>query len=378
MIDYEILRVVWWALLGVLLIGFAIMDGFDLGVAGLLPFVARNDAERRIVLNTVGPVWEGNQVWLVLGGGAIFAAWPPLYAISFSGFYFAIFLALFAIIIRPVGFKFRSKMPSPAWRQFWDMSLFVGGLVPAIIFGVAFGNLFLGVPFSFDQDLRATYTGGFFDLLTPFPLMCGILALLMMLMQGAGFLYLKTEGKVEKRSRRAGMLLGVLIPILFALCGWYLYVFIDGYQIVSALNTAGPSNPVAKVVEPQVGAWVKWHLDDPRTFAVPGVAILMSLMTTFLLAARKSMLAFITSSLTTFFVITTAGCSLFPFLMPSSTNPSHSLTVWDSSSSQLTLFIMLIATLIFLPLILAYTAWVYRVLKGKVSLDTILKEGNSY
>src|SRR5579863_6045909 len=165
MTEYEILRFIWWALLGILLIGFAVMDGFDLGTAALLPFVARTDIERRVALNTVGPFWEGNQVWFILGGGAIFAAWPMLYAASFSGFYLAMFLVLATLILRPGGFKYRSKLESPLWRSFWDWALFAGGVVPAFVFGVAFGNLFLGVPFGFDSDLRLQTGITFFSLL---------------------------------------------------------------------------------------------------------------------------------------------------------------------------------------------------------------------
>jgi len=378
MLDYELLRVIWWALLGILLIGFAILDGFDLGVAGLLPFVSKTDIDRRVVLNTVGPVWEGNQVWLILGGGAIFAAWPALYAVSFSGFYLAIFLALFAIIIRPVGFKFRSKMPSPHWRSFWDMALFVGGIVPALIFGVAFGNLFLGAPFHFNEELRSFYTGGFFDLLTPFPLLCGMLAILMMLLQGSTFLALKTEAKIQQRSIAYGQVIALLTAFLFALCGVWLWSSIEGYAITSEINTSGPSNPVIKEVLRQTGAWMTWHQTYPLSYAVPASGIFMALMTAVLLRTKYHMCAFISSSLTTFSIIGTAGLSLFPFLLPSSTHPSHSLTVWDASSSHMTLFVMLIATLIFLPIILVYTSWVYRVLRGKVTEKSISKETNAY
>ena len=161
LLDYPTLRVIWWALMGVLLIGFALTDGFDLGVAALLPFVGRTDAERRQVINTIGPTWEGNQVWFILGGGAIFAAWPMVYAVSFSGFYLAMFLVLSALILRPVGFKYRSKRPDPRWRAFWDWGLFVGGFVPALVFGVAVGNVLQGVPFRLDSDLRYFYEGPF-------------------------------------------------------------------------------------------------------------------------------------------------------------------------------------------------------------------------
>src|SRR5271168_3707263 len=176
MLSLDSLRLIWWALLGILLIGFAIMDGFDLGAAILLPFVAKTDGERRVVINSVGPVWEGNQVWLILGGGAIFAAWPTLYAVAFSGFYLAMFLVLCALIVRPVAFKFRSKLTNPNWRSIWDWALFVCGAVPSLVFGVAFGNVIEGAPFRFDDTMRMTYEGTLLGLLNPFALSCGLVS----------------------------------------------------------------------------------------------------------------------------------------------------------------------------------------------------------
>src|SRR5215467_1833144 len=190
-LDYETLRIIWWALLGILLIGFAIADGFDLGTAILQPFIARTDIERRVLINSVGPVWEGNQVWFILAGGASFAAWPPLYAAAFSGFYLAMFVVLFALILRPVAFKFRGKLDNPAWRTIWDWALFIGGLVPAPIFGVAFGNVLQGVPFRLDDDLRAIYSGGFIDLLNPFALLCGLVSIAMLTTHGAVYVWMK-------------------------------------------------------------------------------------------------------------------------------------------------------------------------------------------
>lgn len=186
-LDYETLRIIWWLLIGILLIGFAIMDGFDLGVAMWLPWLGRTDIERRILINSIGPTWEGNQVWFILGGGAIFAAWPTLYALSFSGFYMAMLVVLLALILRPVGFKYRSKLDNPTWRAFWDWALFIGGFVPALIFGVAVGNVIQGVPFYFDESLRVFYTGSFFELLNPFALGCGLLSVLMLAMHGVFF-----------------------------------------------------------------------------------------------------------------------------------------------------------------------------------------------
>ena len=192
LIEYDVLRVIWWALLGILLVGFAVTSGFDLGVSILLPFVATHDVERRVVINSVGPVWEGNQVWLVLGAGAIFAAWPPLYAVSFSGFYLAMLAAMFALVLRPVGFKYRSKRDASAWRNGWDWALFVGGFVPTLIFGVAIGNVLMGAPFRLDETLRMTYTGSFLALLHPFALLCGLVSVAMVVMHGANWLLLKT------------------------------------------------------------------------------------------------------------------------------------------------------------------------------------------
>ena len=165
MIDYELLRIIWWCLIGVLLIGFAVTDGFDLGVGALLTLIGRNDKERRVMINTIGPHWDGNQVWFITAGGAIFAAWPMIYATAFSGFYLALALTLIALWMRPIGFDYRSKLPNPQWRNAWDWALFAGGIIPSLIFGVAFGNLLLGVPFELDNTLKSTYTGSFFGLL---------------------------------------------------------------------------------------------------------------------------------------------------------------------------------------------------------------------
>src|SRR5258708_851914 len=214
--DYTTLRLVWWGLLGVLLIGFAVTDGFDMGVGALLPFVAKTDTERRVAINTIGPVWEGNQVWFILGGGAIFAAWPALYALSFSGFYLAMFLVLFALILRPVGFKYRSKRKSIAWRRNWDWALFVGGAVPALIFGVAVGNALEVVPFNSPADLRPFYEGTLFGLLNPLALYCGLVSLAMLVMQGAAWLSFKGEGPVADRAGAFGLKAALATAILFA------------------------------------------------------------------------------------------------------------------------------------------------------------------
>jgi cytochrome bd ubiquinol oxidase subunit II len=376
MLDYEALRLIWWLLLGVLLIGFAIMDGFDLGSAFLLPIVGRTDLERRIVINTVGPVWEGNQVWLILGAGAIFAAWPPLYAISFSGFYIAMFLTLAALILRPVGFKFRSKLDHRRWRAVWDTALFIGGLVPSIIFGVAVGNLLLGVPFRFDQSMRASYEFGFFDLLSPFGLLCGLLSLAIIATQGGSWLAVKTDGAVQARARIATMIAAAAALLLFAIGGIWV-ARLEGFVITSAIDPSAPSDPLAKTVMREAGAWLANYGRHPWMATAPilgfvgvGSALLMAWL-------GRPWTAFLASSAGIFGIIATAGLSLFPFLMPSSSDPASSLTVWDASSSHFTLSVMLIATVIFLPVILVYTAWVYRVMRGKVTGAHVTQHSDS-
>jgi len=377
-LDYATLRLLWWLLLGVLLIGFAVMDGFDLGAGTLLPFVARTDDERRIVVNTVGPVWEGNQVWLILGGGAIFAAWPPLYAVSFSGFYLAMFLILGALILRPVGFKFRSKVADPRWRSFWDWGLFVGGAVPALICGVAVGNVLLGVPFHLSDDLRPFYGGGLLGLLNPFALLCGLVSLAMVTLHGAAWLCVKTEAPVAERSRAYGRLAAVATVALFALGGVAVANWVEGYRIVSAVVEDGPSNPLRKEVVVQVGGWLANYGTHPWTLIAPALGFGGAILAGLLLHWRAPLLAFLCSGLGIFGIVSTAGLALFPFLLPSSSDPRSSLTVWDASSSPMTLWIMLVATLIFMPIILAYTAWVYRVMTGKVTARDLDDNANAY
>lgn len=375
-VDYDILRVIWWLFLGVLLIGFAIMDGFDLGVATLLPFVARTETERRVAINTIGPVWDGNQVWLITGGGAVFAAFPPVYAASFSGFYIAMFLVLASLILRPVGFEFRNKIMDARWRTFWDYALFAGGFVPSLVFGVAFGNLLQGVPFRIDADMRVLYEGGgLFELLNPFGIMCGLVSVAMLTTHGAVYLTVKAEGPVKERAA-AYVRIGALVTVvLFILAGIWTAFGLKGYAITSAIAVDGPSNPLLKTVTQVRGQWFANFGTYKWMMLAPALAIIGPLAALAFTAGRRAGLAFVTSAIGIFGIISTAGVSMFPFLMPSDIMPSASLTVWDATSSQLTLFVMLIATLIFLPIVLAYTGFVFRVLKGPVTAKQI--EGNS-
>jgi cytochrome d ubiquinol oxidase subunit II len=369
--DYETLKLAWWAFIGVLLIGFAITDGFDMGVTAWLPFLGKTDDERRIIINSVGATWEGNQTWLITAGGAIFAAWPFVYAAAFSGLYIALLLVLFALFFRPVGFDYRSKLANPTWRNAWDWGLFVGGAVPALVFGVAFGNLLQGLPFHFDDTLRAFYTGSFWALLNPFALLCGVVSLSMLMMHGGIYLQLKTDGVVQQRARRAALLAGVVCAASFALAGVWLAVGIEGYRIVSMPDANSVFNPLAKTVEKAAGAWLANYRSQPLTLIAPALGFVGIAFALQLARIGRQIPAFVFSSLALAGIILTAGVSMFPFIMPSATDPNSSLTVWDAVSSKKTLGIMFIVTVVFLPIILLYTSWVYRVLRGKITEKTI-------
>lgn len=377
MIDYEMLKVIWWVLIGVLLIGFAIMDGHDMGVGTLLPFVGRSDVERRVVINTVGPHWDGNQVWFITAGGAIFAAFPLIYATAFSGFYWAMLAVLWALFFRPVGFDYRSKIDDPRWRQSWDWGLFVGGFVPPLIFGVAFGNLLQGVPFSFDESMVSTYTGSFWALLNPFALLCGVVSSAMVTAHGGIYLAHRTEGEVQSRARSAALVAIAVMVVGFALAGIWVATGIEGYRITSVVTPNGAADPLAKVVVRAAGAWLDNYGRWPIAIAVPIVGFGGALLAALALRMGKTLLAFIASSLAMAGVIGTAGISMFPFMMPSSSSLSSSLTVWDSVSSFMTLAIMLVVVILFMPLIIFYTGWAYRVMRGKVTADFVGKNEHS-
>lgn len=379
MLDIEILRIVWWLLLGILFTGFAIMDGFDLGIAAIFPLVAKNETERRIVLNTVGPFWEGNQVWIILGAGAIFAAWPLVYAVAFSGAYFAVLLLLLAMgISRPVSFKYRSKLPSHTWRRFWDWIVFVGGFMPAIIFGVLVGNLLTGLPFYFDDSLRISYSGHFLDLFTPFTLLCGLTSLAMLVMHGGLYLAIKTDAPLRDRAIFWSRVGALALIVLFAVAGYWIVYYFVGYKTVSGVSASGYSNPLHKEVTAVVGAWAENYALYPFSRCLPLLGFVGAFIAFVTARIGNARLAFIFSSVSMIGVIGTVGVSMFPFILPSSTNLSSSLLVWDASSSQLTLMMMLIATIIFLPLILLYTSWVYHAMRGKVTEKEVAANKQSY
>lgn len=377
MFDYEVLRFVWWLLVGILLIGFAVTDGFDMGVGMLTRFLGRNDNERRIMINSIAPHWDGNQVWLITAGGALFAAWPMVYAAAFSGFYVAMILVLSALFFRPVGFDYRSKIEDARWRGMWDWGIFIGSFVPPLVIGVAFGNLLQGVPFHADEYLRLFYTGNFFQLLNPFGLLAGVISVAMILTQGATYLQMRTQGELRQRSRLTAQVAALVMLVAFVAAGLWVKYGIDGYVVTSVLDHHAASNPLGKSVIRESGAWMHNFEQTPLLWIFPLLGALLPLVTVLCSRLNWGAWAFISSSLTLAGVIMTAGIAMFPFIMPSSTVPDISLTMWDATSSHLTLTIMTIAAIIFVPVVLGYTGWCYYKMFGRITREDIERNTHS-
>lgn len=373
MLDADTLRLAWWAIIAVLIVGFVLADGFDLGALILLPWVARSDDERRVVLNAVGATWEGNQTWLVTAAAATFAAWPLVYAVSFSGMYFAMLLALFALFLRPVGFDYRSKLADPRWRAIWDGALFIGGLVPALVFGLLLGNLFVGLPFKLDDDLRSVYVGGFADLFHPFACLVALAAVALCTMHGGAYLRMRVQGELGGRVARCTLAAAALLAILLLAIAAWLATSLTGLRIDGAAQSAlrPPSPADAARIAAAPAAWADNFARAPALLALPAAALLAIAGAALFTRAAWGRLAFAFSACAVIATLLAAGVALFPFVLPSSLAPAASLTLWNASSSPKTLQIMLWVVLLFLPLILLYTGWVYRVLRGPVTVEQV-------
>ncbi|EFE7557310.1 cytochrome d ubiquinol oxidase subunit II [Escherichia coli] len=311
----------------------------------------------------------------ILAGGALFAAWPRVYAAAFSGFYVAMILVLCSLFFRPLAFDYRGKIADARWRKMWDAGLVIGSLVPPVVFGIAFGNLLLGVPFAFTPQLRVEYLGSFWQLLTPFPLLCGLLSLGMVILQGGVWLQLKTVGVIHLRSQLATKRAALLVMLCFLLAGYWLWVGIDGFVLL-AQDANGPSNPLMKLVAVLPGAWMNNFVESPVLWIFPLLGFFCPLLTVMAIYRGRPGWGFLMASLMQFGVIFTAGITLFPFVMPSSVSPISSLTLWDSTSSQLTLSIMLVIVLIFLPIVLLYTLWSYYKMWGRMTTETLRRNEN--
>ncbi len=375
--DYDTLKLIWWGIIGVILIGFAITDGMDMGVGTLLPFIGNTDEKRRVIINTIGPHWDGNQVWFITAGGALFAAWPMIYAAAFSGFYFAMMLVLFALFLRPIGFDYRSKIEDKRWRHTWDYALFVGSSMPPLVFGIAFGNLLLGVPFYIDEFLRVTYTGSFFALFNPFSLICGVVSISMLIMHGGLWLQIRTASDIATRAGFAAQQAAIVVIISFALAGLCLYLYVDGYVITNLPATNTAITPLDKTVSIQAKAWFLNYKNMPFTLLFPLLGLVAAQAARILSKRNHPGVGFVASALSITGIIATAGFALFPFVMPSSSHPDHSLTLWDAVSSEYSLNIMLVAIIVLLPIVLAYTTWCYMRMWRRVTVDEIKQNNHS-
>jgi cytochrome d ubiquinol oxidase subunit II len=330
----------WFILIAVLFTGYFILEGFDFGVGILLPFLGKEDRTRRVIINTIGPHWDGNEVWLLTAGGAMFAAFPNWYATLFSGFYLALFLMLLALIVRGVAFEFRSKDENPKWRALWDGCIFIGSLVPALLWGVALANIVRGVPI----DAEMTYTGGFFNLLNWYALIGGLTSLVGFTLHGAIFLSLKTSADLRERSQKLALKLWIPSVVLLLAFG------ISTYFATDILDKLG--------VNPGV---------------VPILAIIALLLAGYFLRIQREGWAFVMTSLSTATTTITLFMILFPRVMVSSLSPDWSLTIYNASSSEYTLKVMTVVALIFVPLVLIYQGWTYYVFRKRLTVESELE-----
>jgi cytochrome d ubiquinol oxidase subunit II len=334
------LNTIWFILIAVLFIGYFFLEGFDYGVGILLPFLAKDDRDRRIIINTIGPHWDGNEVWLITAGGAIFAAFPNWYATLFSGFYLALVLMLVGLIVRGVAFEFRSKDKSPRWRSLWDWLIFVGSFIPALLWGVALANIVKGVPI----DASKNYVGGFFNLLNPYALVGGLTSLAGFTLHGAIFLALKTTDDLRERAHTmANRLWLPTVALIFVLVIW-------GYFATDVFTRLGVDPGVAPIGAGAALLTMGWFLRTRRhgwAFAMNGLGMALTVVTVFL--------------------------GLYPRVMVSSLNPDWSLTIYNASSSSYTLTVMTIVALVFVPIVLIYQGWTYWVFRERIGRQNSLK-----
>ncbi len=350
--DISIFQIIWFVLWGVLWAVYFMLDGFVLGTGFLSGIIAKNDTEKRVLINSIGPVWDGNEVWLLTAGGATFAAFPTTYALMFSNLYSALILLLFALIVRGVSFEFRGKIDNATWKGSWDKAMIISSFLPALLFGVAFGNIFKGIPMRNDfVNLQFTYEGGLIGLLNPYGLVTGILFVLLFAVHGSLYISVKTVGDL---SSRALALANKIWPAL----------------LVVAVVFLGFTYPATKLYDN--------YLKAPVLLIVPVIAVVSLLMIKLSAAKGEKGKAFTFSCLTILFVVFTGVSGLFPNLLPSSLDPASNLTIYNSSSSLITLKLMTVVALIMVPIVIAYKIWVYRIFRAPVTAEEVLGDKQAY
>lgn len=350
--DISSFQIIWFVLWAVLWAVYFMLDGFVLGSGFMAGFLAKNDTEKRVLINSVGPVWDGNEVWLVTAGGATFAAFPTTYALMFSNLYSALLLLLFALIVRGVSFEFRGKIDSPAWKKSWDKAIIISSFLPALLFGVAFGNIFKGIPMRNDfATINFSYDGSLIGLLNPYGLLTGVLFVLLFAVHGSLYAAIKTTGELSKRG--ADFANKLWIPLL-----------------VVAVAFLGYTYPATKLYDN--------YLKAPVLLVVPVIAVVSLLLVKVFIAKGSCHKAFLFSCLTIVFVVFTGVAGLFPNLIPSSIDPASNLTIFNSSSSLLTLKIMTLVATLILPVVISYKIWVYRVFRARVTDADVLESDEAY
>jgi cytochrome d ubiquinol oxidase subunit II len=371
MIDYAVLKIVWWMLIGLVLMLYGTTAGYDLGITIILPFL-KKESHKRLVLNISGPTWDGNQTWIVFAGGGLFVVWPVAYALSFSGFYAAILMILWPFFLRPLGYDYRGKIDSSKWRRFWDWGLFVSSFLPVFIFGVAFGNLLQGVPFYFDpKTMQQYYTGNFATLMNPFGILCGLVSAAMIIMHGAAWIARRGRSELQAKARSIQFVFAWLTLVLFVIAGFWLMTRVAGYTLVSQ-PIEPTEDPLNNVVTRGLGVWTAGYSGNPWKYYPIVIAFIALISTLVFNRVRQFHLAFWSSVFSVAGIIGTAGATLFPFLIPSSTHLAQSLTVWNAASSQYALNTMFYVGAALLVIILIYKLFAFKAAWGKI--DTIGEE----
>lgn len=386
--DFVTLKLIWWVLVAAVLVLYATTAGYDFGVTLLMPFLKRrakfsdNDAERRVILNTIAPTWDGNQTWLVFAGGALFVIWPSVYAATFSGLYALMLFILWSFFLRPPGFDYRSKLTNPTWRKAWDWGLFISAFFPVLAFGLGIGNLFIGLPISYDAfSLRSFYHGNFLDLLNIFGVLCALASLFMCLMHGTAHLNRRTEGELRCVFRRLHRMFSIVFLLLLTL-GWLmLALHVNGYDLGDAVLTAGTQSPMHSQVHQAIGLWLVGLHEHPWKWLGPILAYVGVVMAIFTARLGNGSLGFLCSAVGVAGTVLTAVFALFPFIVPSSLSPSESLTIWNATSSQYTLMGMLYISVVMLVIIFAYKLWGFSAVwrhKKALSVDDVRQHEHTF
>ncbi|QJC28167.1 cytochrome d ubiquinol oxidase subunit II [Enterobacteriaceae endosymbiont of Plateumaris braccata] len=376
MLDYNVLCIIWWFLIGILVIGFLITDGLDMGVGILLFIIGKNNLERRVMINSIAPHWDGNQVWLITVGGALFAAWPIVYATLFSSFYIAMIIMLLSLFLRPVGFEYRSKIKSYKWQNVCDILISIGSIIPPIIIGIAMGNLLKGIPFYIDRYFSIHSTLHFFNLFNIFSIIISMTSVTMFINQASTYLQLRINDKdISYKAHIITLISSIILIVFFILSFINTMFYIKGYKL-SIMN--GIINLNKKEVLHTYGSWFANFEIHNYSLIIPLICLILPVCTIIYSQLKNKIMTFICSSLTITFIVFTVGITMFPFIIPSSTVPLQSLTMWNSASSKLTLSIMLYAAIIFIPIILGYTFWCYKKMFFPLNKEEIKKNTNNY